>query len=420
MKLFVRNKDIERLAQEKAQRQMSDELARALWEVQLSNGLDLDIDLNRKKYIKAGYEENPDVFGITTKIAGMFSNITIKCFEKGSDTEVDNPLLDFFDNTDSDLTFEEYLMMWELYGLIQGNGIDYIETVTGGNNAGKILNINAPLPPQNVIIESGGWKNPVAHYKLDFNEQIDLKKEFIYHTRLFPNLDYLNGKNFMGISPVKVAASIIKAQNSGYERLSTLLTKGAPPGILSKKTSDFDITQLEQQRKNMEKQWDRKYGSPTSGFKPLFTTGDLNWLTIGISSMKDLQVLESSVAGMRVLCRIWGVPSQAFGDTEQSTYNNMAEAKTAVYEDRLMPDMNRRLAIFNKLLGSDYYNKELKADYSDVPCLQVNLKRRAEILSLEKLNRTITTDEFREDMGRDALSDDQISELGLNDDNLIY
>jgi HK97 family phage portal protein len=286
----------------------------------------------------------------------------------------------------------------------------------GGNNKGKIQSINL-VPPQNVDIESGGWREPIKAYKLDFNGQVALDKRFIYHVRMFPNLDYTNGKNFMGLSPVSVAANIIIAQNNGYLRLAQLLLKGAPPGILSKDTEGpFDPGQSDAQRVNMEKQWKRKYSNTENAFLPLFTTGKIAWQQIGISSMKDLQVLESSVAGMRVLCRIWGIPPQAFGDTEQSTYNNMNEAKKAVYEDRIMPDMTRRLEVFNKILGNDYYKKELRADYSEVPCMQTDLKTKAEILGMEKGQKTITVDEYREGMGRAPLDEDQRIELRVDEE----
>jgi phage portal protein BeeE len=119
---------------------------------------------------------------------------------------------------------------------------------------------------------------------------------------------------------------------------------------------------------------------------------------------------------MRVLCRIWGIPPQAFGDTEQSTYNNMNEAKKAVYEDRIMPDMTRRLEVFNKILGNDYYKKELRADYSEVPCMQTDLKTKAEILGMEKGQKTITVDEYREGMGRAPLDEDQRIELRVDEE----
>jgi len=212
-------------------------------------------------------------------------------------------------------------------------------------------------------------------------------------------------------------------QINGYKRQSTLLKKGMPPGILYKKLEGgYDPVQTERQRRDMEKHWRRKYGENTSNDNlPLFTTGDIGWLQVGMSAMKDLQIIEGYEHGTVIICRLWGVPPEAFGYVKNSTYNNKLEAKKDVWEGRIIPDMDLRLDIFNKILSNDYYKKELRADYSDIPAMQEDLKRKVDILSVEDAHGTITRDEFREGMGRDALTPEQVQELQNNiDSNLIF
>lgn len=422
MRIFTSNKKLNSLAQEKAKQFVSQDLQRALYEYQVYSGMDLSFDVDSKNYISDGYESNADVFGIANKLASMFSNVPLKCFELGTENETENPLEEYFANSDSDYTFNEYLRQWELFNLIEGESADYIETIQAGNNQGKILNINL-IPVQNMRITSGGWKEPIKEYYLDFNTKVPLKKQFVRHCRPFPNLDFTDGNNFRGLSPIKTASAIIQMQTNGYKRQSTLLKKGMPPGVLYKKQEGgYDPIQTEKQRKNMEAHWRRKYNDESSNDNlPLFTTGDIGWIQVGMSAMKDLQVIEGYKYGTVIICRVWGVPPQPFGDTSSSTYNNMLEAKKDVWEGRIMPDWELRASVWNKVLANDYYKKELRPDYSGVAALQEDLKRKAEILAIEDAHGKITDDEFREGMGRDPLTPEQITELQNNiDSNLIY
>lgn len=426
MKLFNKDNDLRNKVEyleKQLQVFVGNDLFRGLYQY-LPKGIKLQRDDNIGNYIKQGYESNPDVFAISNHIAGLFARVPVKAFK--GETEVDDPVKAYFDNNSADYTYHEFRYNWEMFNLITGNAIVYFLRRALGNNAGSV-NAFDIMPTQNVEIESGGWRQPVGLYKLDLDNRYSYKPENVWHTRLFPNLDYTDGKNFIGMSPIKVAATVILAQNAGYEMTADMLRNGIPPGILTKK-GEYDKKLAEEQEDQMRRKWRRA----SKNKLPLFTLGELNYLKLGYDSLKDMQVIENSTNGMRILCNIWAVPLQAFNDTSASTYNNMKEADKAIYKKRVMPDHDRYIAGLNKIFKEDGITFE--SDYSGIEALQEN--REELVNALAKLNQSklIGRDEARQILNdsltfnleeieiegmslEDMLNEPQVNTINLNNND---
>jgi HK97 family phage portal protein len=256
------------------------------------------------------------------------------------------------------------------------------------------------LPTQYIEIQSGGSTRPVDKYIVNLQPVIKFEPNEIWHTRGFDNLDYEGGKNFMGISPIKVAALIVQAQNNGYEQLATALKNGMPPGVLYNKSQNYDPAITREQQEQMEKAWLAKAGNPKKKGLPVFSAGDLGWLQLGFSNLKDLQIVESSQQGLRVLCNIWGMPAEVFNDKSASTYNNMTMAYKAIYTNRIVPDVTLFYEGINKIVAST--GLKYVPDWSQIQELQPDKKVIADTFNVAVMNNSITLNEFREAMGLEA------------------
>jgi len=368
------------------------ELYRGLYQY-LPKGLKLSRDEKMDDYIHDGYESNPDVFSISNKIASLFARIDIKAYK--GETEIDNPLIKYFDDNAADYTYYEFNYNWEMFGIITGNAIVYNDFRKLGNNEGSVKAFDI-MPTQNVEISSAGFRQPIGSYTLDIDNKINIDPKKVWHTRMFPNLDYKDGRNFMGISPVKVAAMIILAQNAGYDIIEDMLRNGIPPGILTK-IGEYEKTAAQQQEAGMRKKWRRAGRNKL----PVFTLGDLRYIKIGFDNLRDLQVIESNKSGRQILCNIWGLPVQLFNDTSASTYNNMMEADKAIYKNRIMPDIDRYCAGLNKLFRDQGIT--FSGDFSGIEALQDNRKELAAALKILVDAKLLGRDEARNIL-RDALN----------------
>ena len=361
-----------------------------------------------------GYYKNPDCFSIINKLANKFANVTLVPYNGEKISSVD-PLSELFGKNTSDLTLTEFKKTWYVYALCCGESMFYATKLRGGNNLGKINGQLTIIPPQFTEIESGGWRKPILNYTMSLysDTHIKMPAEDVYHVRLFPNISTVEGRNLRGLSPLKVAADTIKSQNNGYELQKNISATGLPPGIIVDESLDQSS---ELRQKNLEAAWKRKAFNQNRRSLPVFGSGKLQFIELGYKSLKDMQTIESAEHGLRVLCNVLSVPSQIFNDTKGSTYNNMKTAYEALYNDRIMPDVNQFIDILNILfsdLGITY-----KADYKNVPELRMSPMDFSKMMLDGVVRGVAHENEWRNSMHLNELSEQELDELRVNRDRL--
>jgi len=407
------------LAEVEVQVTQQNELYRAVYEL-LSTGMALGKDSKMKDYIKEGYEGNPDLFSIVTKLAGMFAQVMIntKLMQKqgGKYIEVDNNEIDaLFENANYYQNFFEFCRHWAISYYITGNAITYAPRLPIGLNQGKLTKDGMIImPSQNVDILPLSWRQPIGFYTLDMNQTYKIDVKDVWHERFAPTLNYDGGKNFMGMSPVKVVQNIINSQNAGYEITAKMYKQGHPPGILSKEVEGGNETTAEQESKFRER-YKTKYQGMNNFTVPIFTLGKMSYTKIGYDNLQELQVISMSEHGRRIFCNVLQCPAQLFNDIAASTYNNMIEAEKAIYTHRIIPDVSQFLAGFNNIIKAygDFY---LKADYSEISCLQEEKAKKVLWVSQLYKDGVITGDGYLERLGEEptGLPDMQIRYIDAN------
>ena len=371
----------------------------------LSSGTALGTDSKMKDYVREGYEGNPDLFGIVVKLAGMFAQVmdNVKLVQMKGDQEVEvqnDDISRLFEQVNYYQSFYEFTQEWAIFRYITGNSIVYAPRLTSGLNQGKLTKDGLILmPTQNVIIQSKGWRQPIGEYLVDINQSYKIQASDVWHERFAPSLNYEQGRNFMGMSPVKVAANIINSQNKGYEITAKMYAFGHPPGILSKKAEAGNETTAEQEAKFRER-YRTKYQGVDNMAIPIFTLGEMAYTKIGYDNMKELDIINMSEHGRRVFCTILQVPSQLFNDNSASIYNNMTEASKTIYTNRLIPDVTQFCAGINRIIGAygDFY---LKPDFSNIEALQDDRGKKSEWVSRMFQDGIITGDDYLELMGEE-------------------
>ena len=373
----------------------------------LSTGMALDKDSKMSDYVREGYEGNPDLFSIVTKLAGMFAqvmdNVKLVQVKGDKEEEIQNDEIDrLFEQANYYQSFYEFCRHWAVSLYITGNGIVYAPRYTAGINKGKLtLDGMIIIPTQNVTIYSKGWRQPIGSYALDMNETYKIDAVDVWHERFAPTLNYENGKNFMGMSPVKVAADIINSQNKGYEITAKMYAYGHPPGILSKEPVEGDnATTTGEQESKFRERYRTKYQGVNNMAIPIFSLGKMSFTKIGYENLKELDVISMSEHGRRIFANILQVPSQLFNDTAASTFNNITEASKAIYTNRLIPDVSQFCAGINRIIRA-YGDFQIKPDFSDIETLQEDKAKKAEWISRMFADGIITGDDYLEMMGEE-------------------
>jgi len=384
----------------------NNELYRTILQYFSGEGLLLDRDMNTNDYIQKGFEGNADIFSIAMKIAGKFAmlpeKLQIKKAGEWEDVD-DHEFLNVIKKPNHYQTWFEFKMSWILFRLITGNSIVYTPKIQGGNNSGRLTDDGMlMMPTQYVEIRSGGWRNPIGEYTFTINEAakgIDPKD--VWHER-FPSLEYEQGRNFMGLSPLKAAMKMVILQNGGYDRASKMYNQGGPPFLLTDPA--INTMPTKEQKSEFERTWKRKYDENRNVNVPALMGDGVKVTKLGYESVKDLGILENVQDGRRVFCNVMQVAAELFNDNVGSTFNNRAEARKEMWTDRVMVDAKAFYeGITNDILPGYASGQimRLVPDYSEIDELQEDKGKKSEWISKAYQDGVIAGNEYREMLGID-------------------
>lgn len=163
-----------------------------------------------------------------------------------------------------------------------------------------------------------------------------------------------------GLSCLEAASMPVEIHGAASKWSSALLRNGArPSGALIMKDSSGYLSD-EQFDRLKEQLYDKYSGSSNAG-KPLLLEGGLDWREMSISP-KDMDFIESKNSAAREIALAFGVPPQLLGINGDNTYSNMQEARLALWEETLIPLLDK---IANSLTHwfADWYHEDILVDF---------------------------------------------------------
>ena len=263
-------------------------------------------------------------------------------------------------------------------------------------------------PSQYMEIISGGWMQPIKAWRIIYgNYSKQMKAEDVLHFRK-ANLDFEQGSEWYGQSPLKAGNLVLSKSNSGYEAQTALYQNRGAGGLIS---SDGQTQLTQEQADQLRNTYKQKYAGPSATGEPMFTGANVKWQKMVMSS-QELGLDEDSVWSIRDFCNIYHVPSQLFGDPANQTYSNLKEARKAVWTDAIIPALDGFISEFNRWIVDSFgEGLMVEADYSDIPELQADLLETAQIMNIASANGAITKNEFREALGFDRVDNPLMDEF---------
>ena len=367
----------------------------------------LQPDDNFREQVNKGYLYNPDVYSIVNLITGSAKGVQWNLYEvkdqrkfrkyKALPTDAKDFTLDRVIRLKEDSLEEVYDDSNQLYRLIhrpnplQGWG-QFVENVLGfklvtgnsfvhgvmleaGANAG-LINELWVMPAQFTRINaSRGFEGIVSGYTLEIGTyRTKFAPEEVMHVKYW-NPDYeSDGAHLYGLSPLRAAGRVVRQSNDSYTAQSALLQNSGAMGILS---VDPD-SMTEEQASSLEQQYYNKYGGPAKRGRIVIAGAKMQWQQIGLNAV-DMAIIESQKMSLRDLCNIYNINSALLNDPDNKVYNNVREARRALYMEKVLPELdtfrdelNRWLVSkYNEKMGKQYY---LDYDLESIPAMQEDMK----------------------------------------------
>jgi HK97 family phage portal protein len=260
--------------------------------------------------------------------------------------------------------------------LLFGNA--YVLAVSGRND----------LPPSELhslnpsCVEIMSSLDGISAYKYVASSS-DKMQERIYpvnkinrHSRILHIKNYNPCDSFSGLSCLDPANNLIDLHNRATQWNHTLLKNGArPSGALVVGNGNY-LSDEQFQRLRQELQ-EKYYGSNNAG-KPMLLEGGLDWKEMSISP-RDMDFIESKNSAAREIALAFGVPPQLLGINGDNTYSNMQEARLALWEETLIPLLDKIADSLSNWL-SDWFCEQITIDF-DRDAISILTEKRQQLWS---------------------------------------
>ena len=354
-----------------------------------------------KDYAKEGYQENAIVYKCVSMIANNASAVKMKVF--AGDNELENhPLISLLERPNPLQSGVEYFHSLISYLLISGNSYMI-----------KDKDISAPtelylLRPDRIHIKTGTSMIPEAYqYKID-NKVINSYEvnpltgySQLKHIKLWNPLD-----DFYGLSPIVASAYNIDQHNMAGLHNVALLKNGCTPSAMlkfqPKDETGASATLTDDQRAMLLQDLETRFSSSTNAGRPMLLEGDFDYVQMGLNP-KDMDFLELMNMSAREIALCFGVPAQLVGIADQ-TYANVAEARLSLYEETIIPLLNRLESDLNEYLAPLYDGDlSIRYDIDSIPAMAEKRKQIFANVSQGVQQGILTRNEARDRLGLEPI-----------------
>ncbi len=318
-----------------------------LQRVGIVNSYDDDI----RTYIEKGYQQNPIVYSIVN-MAAKNAGKAKWCIKDKNGNEIEVPLLsELLIQPNALQSWTDLIQDSVTHKLLEGNTF-----ITGeygkGLNSEKYNELYV-LPSEDMQVIAQDDFRGIAGYRVDFSwsDETIIPATEVLHIKN-PNPDFDETDNWLfGQSNFRAAARSIQIYNELQEAsLWFTQNKGAQKILINKndemEMSPEAIDQLKQKLRSQSQ------GPKNNGNIPIID-GDLDTLDVSVRA-KDALVLEQKDKAALEICNVTNFPPMLIGINDHSKYKSAKEAKKALWENVILPELNELKDGLNRWLSPKY------------------------------------------------------------------
>lgn len=311
------------------------------------------------------YKQLPIVYAVVNAIAQRVASVPAKFYRRGTDTEMNHPIVERLMKPRFGWTWEQWTQSWVIQKELTGEFLaEKSAEVTRGvpdsiDNKGH--DDYQPTFEQGVFV---GWK-------ID-NKRIRGMDEVIFDRYVNPWSD------LRGMSKLSAARLSNQTEWSARQFNKRFFDNDATPGGYFRARDDFALTDQQRQRLRHDL-IESKKGSNNAHSWLLLEGMDVE--STGVTQ-RDAQFIEQFGLTLHDICAVFNVDPAIIGFEKESKYASAKEARKYFWTDVVIPYLqNIERVLNNQLLGP--FNVELRFDTGEIDALQSNYTDQ--VASAEKL-----------------------------------
>ncbi|ALW86324.1 hypothetical protein AUC43_15275 [Hymenobacter sedentarius] len=243
-----------------------------------------------------------------------------------------------------------------------GNAFILARTNASGLNYGQITQLWL-MPKHTEVVPGVNWMSPVQGYRL-------LRQDGGYDT--FSAEEVLHLKTFnpekknYGLSPLSTGLLALTSLDYAMRERIQQLANGGPKTVFFNASEEVEGDLTEAQERDLYAKLNRR------GSQATYVPSKIGTAQLGLSPA-ELDVLNSIQADKGMVADLLNYPDILLSGTKSNTYNNVAEAQKALYNNCLIPHLRLLQEGLNYKFGGAYKDQVyIDLDLSGVEVLKPN------------------------------------------------
>lgn len=348
-----------------------------------------------EKMVREGYRKNELMFSCIEAKSNTASQVSLKVYSKSTNKEMPtHPLSQLIRSPNPGMSEYDFWRSVIIYQDLAGRACYEKER----NRSGQTVRL-WPLRPD--------WLHPIPSstsflsgyiYEVPTVGEKRLKVDDVLDFKIFDPLDQYNS-----FPPIAVAARVGSVDNSATDYIKLFFERGGvPPGVIktTQRLRDNEITDI-------RRRWAERYGGVLGWLQPAILDRDAEYQQTGLS-FKDMGFDSLDARDEARICAVLRVPPMIVGakiGLDRSTFTNYKEARTAWWEDTLVPIYVDFISTMGQGLMYEFPDVYLRWDFTNVPAM-----REEKLVLWQRANEALrwgglTINEYRSELGFDSIGD---------------
>ncbi len=338
--------------------------------------------------VKEGYNQNIIVYRSVTLVARNLASVPW-VLHKANQPLDHHPLLDLIRTPNPGQTGVSFLEALTSHLMLSGNA--YVELVATEKKQRECYLLRpdrvqvVPDAPEPYYLYTVGDRSRVIQ------RSPKASVSPLLHIKTFHPLN-----DWYGMSAVEAAAASIDQHNEvGHHNLALMKNGGRPSGALIFNQLNQKYMSEEEFQTFRDDLKEAFQGSDNAG-RVVLLEGDIKWQEMGVKP-KDLDYVSGKYLSAREIAQAFGVPAMLVGVPGDATFANYREARFHLWEDTILPLLDKIMSEMNRWLCSLYGEAfQFTYDIENIPALVL---RRESLWSRLEQCSFLTDNEKREALG---------------------
>ena len=320
-------------------------------------------ELTVRKAVREGYRISGSVYRAIRVIVQAASGIPWVVLDKDGEVIPNHPFTQAWSHPNLEFSGQDNMELIIAHLKLAGNA--FIQPIMVGGKPKEFWvcmpDLIQPIPSK----LPGEW---LAGYQVatpSGGQYIAPAEQFIHFMQFDP------GNPYWGMGDLLAAARTVDTDNEAQDTQKiTSQNRGTPDGV-------FQVEALtDQQYEEADRRIQERYLSKEKRRRPWVIAG-AKWQQMSLTPI-EMDFINSRLQNKRDIAAVFGVDPWFLGDNEHSSYNNIIEAKKALYEEAVIPLLDDIKATLNLKVAPIYGDITISYDTSRIVALRADYTKKAE------------------------------------------